>query len=325
MIWAGVLVVLGLVLLVVGGDLLVRGACGIALLARVAPAVVGLTIVAAGTSMPELVVSLQAALRGSPDLAVGNVVGSNIFNVAAILGIAALIHPLRIEGNTVRLEWPVMFLASFQLVLLARDGVVDRLEGGFLLAGMLAFTAYVVWIARRNARPAEKADFSEMTTASFGRTGQAALVFNAVAILAGVGLLIGGASALVSGAVELALGFGVSEAMVGLTVVAAGTSLPELAASTMAAWRGRDDIAVANVVGSNIFNILGILGPTALITPTAVTGEIIHRDLWWMLGSAVLLFPLMRSGMRINRTEGVLLIATFVGWLTTVVHAQITA
>ena len=325
MFWAGVLVLLGLVLLVVGGDLLVRGATGVALVARVAPAVVGLTIVAAGSSMPELVVSVQAALRGSPDLAVGNVVGSNIFNVAAILGLAALIHPLRIEGNTVRLEWPVMFLASFQLVLLARDGVVDRLEGGFLLAGMVVFTAYVVWIARRNVRPQEKADLGELTTASFGRTGGAALVFNGGAILAGVGLLIGGASALVSGAVDLALGFGVSEATVGLTVVAAGTSLPELAASTMAAWRGRDDIAVANVVGSNIFNILGILGPTALITPTAVTGEIIHRDLWWMLGAAVVLFPLMRSGMRINRTEGALLIAVFVGWLTTVVHAQVTA
>lgn len=308
-----VLILIGLVLLVGGGEALVRGASGVALLARVTPAVVGLTIVAAGTSMPELVVSVQSALAGNPGIAVGNVVGSNIFNIAAILGLTAMVRPLRIQGNTVRLEWPVMMLAASQLHLLARDATVDRLEGGFLLGAMIAFTAYAIWLARRSATAQEQEAFEELATASFGRTGGTAIAANVVAIVVGVALLAGGSTALVRGAVGVASSLGVSDTIIGLTIVAAGTSTPELVTSLVAAWRGRDDIAVGNVVGSNIFNVLGIAGATALIHPLAVPPKILMRDIWWMLGASALLFPLMKSGMRVNRVEGAVL---FVGFLT---------
>jgi cation:H+ antiporter len=310
-----ILVIAGLALLVGGGEALVRGASGIALLAKVTPAVVGLTIVAAGTSMPELVVSLQSAIEGSPGIAVGNVVGSNIFNIAAILGLTALIKPLRIQGNTVRLEWPVMMLAAFQFHLLARDASVDRLEGGFLLTALIAFIAYAVWLGRKSATPVEKEGFEELATASFGRTGNTAITFNIVAIVAGVGLLAGGSTALVRGAVGIASALGVSDTVIGLTIVAAGTSTPELVTSIVAAWRGRDDIAVANVVGSNIFNVLGIAGTTALVHPLPVPTEILARDNWWMLGASLLLFPLMKTGMRVNRIEGAVLFAGFVAYM----------
>lgn len=310
-----VLVFAGLALLVGGGEALVRGASGIALLGRVTPAVVGLTVVAAGTSMPELVVSVQAALEGNPGLAVGNVVGSNIFNIAAIIGLTALLRPLRIQGNTVRLEWPVMMLSAFQFHLLARDSMVDRLEGCFLLGALVAFVAYAVWVARKSVTPIEQDAFEELSTASFGRVGLPALAFNLAAITVGIGLLAGGSTALVKGAVGLASSMGVSNTIIGLTIVAAGTSTPELVTSLVAAWRGRDDIAVANVVGSNIFNILGIAGATAVIHPLPVPAEILIRDNWWMLGASALLFPLMRTGMKVNRIEGGVLFTGFLLYL----------
>jgi len=316
---AWLLIVGGLVLLVLGGEALVRGASGLALLGRMSPAVVGLTIVAAGTSMPELVVSLQAALEGSAGIAVGNVVGSNIFNVAAILGLAALVRPLTIRGNTVRLEWPVMMLAAFQLHLLARDRTVDRLEGGFLLAAMAAFTAYAAWIGRRNAAPVEQGELARVATASFGRTGRAAWWSNGSAVVLGVVLLGLGSRVLVDGAVDVAYAFGVSDTVIGLTIVAAGTSTPELVTSIVAALRGNDDIAVANVVGSNVFNVLGIVGTTALVLPLEVPPEILARDDWWMLGTSALLFPLMKSGMRVNRWEGGVLLALFLVYTTTLI------
>jgi cation:H+ antiporter len=322
MIIDGLWVVLGLLLLMGGGDALVRGASGIAILGRVSPAVVGLTIVAAGTSMPELVVSVQAAFEERPGLAVGNVVGSNIFNIGAIIGIAALTSPLRIQGNSVRLEWPIMMLAAVQLHLLARDGLVDRLEGAFLFSAMIAFTAYAVWIGKKAAAKVEEDEFEELVTASFGRTGAAAFGFNLGAVLLGLGLLVSGSTALVRGAVGLASLLGVSDAVIGLTVVAAGTSTPELVTSLVAVRRGQDDIAVGNVVGSNIFNVLGILGTTALIHPLPVPSEIIARDNWWMIGLSLLMFPLMKTGMRVNRLEGAVLLAVFTAYMTVLIRAS---
>ena len=314
------LVLIGLVVLVGGGEALVRGASGIALHARLTPAVVGLTIVAAGTSMPELVVSVQAAIEGSPGLAVGNVVGSNIFNIALILGLTALIRPLRIQGNTVRLECPVMMLAAFQFHLLARDTSIDRLEGGFLLSVLVAFVAYAVWIVRGNTTPVEQEAFEEIGTASLAHNGSKALVFNITAVVFGIGLLAAGSTALVRGAVGVASSLNVSDTIIGLTIVAAGTSAPELVTSIVAALRGRDDIAVANVVGSNIFNILGIAGVTAMIHPLPVPVDIITRDNWWMLGASLLLLPLMKTGMRVSRIEGAVLLACFVGYMVFLLH-----
>lgn len=312
---------LGFVLLVLGAESLVRGANGLALLARVSPTVIGLTIVAAGTSMPEMVVSVDAAIEGSPGLSLGNVVGSNIFNLAAILGCVAIIRPLRIQGNTVRLEWPIMMLSSFLLHLLGRDGTIDRLEGSFLFAGIVAFMGYAVWVARSGATRLEREEFRDLATASQRRGRSNAWLFNIAAVLLGGLLLSGGATVLVGGAVTLARALGVSPTVIGLTVVAAGTSLPELATSVTAALRGQDDIAVANVIGSNIFNVLGIVGTTALILPLHVPDEIITRDDWWMLGVSFLLFPLMRSGMRISRLEGTVLLACFVGYLFVLLRA----
>lgn len=315
------LVLGGLTLLIGGGEALVRGASGIALLARVTPAVVGLTIVAAGTSMPEMVVSVQAALGGNPGLSMGNVVGSNIFNVGAIVGLTALVLPLRIMGNTVRLEWPVMMLAAFQLHLLARDSTIDRLEGGFLLAALVAFLAYATWVGRRNVAPIELPDEADVLTASFGRTGAAAVGFNIGAVVLGGCLLAGGSSMLVHGAVGLASTMGISDTIIGLTVVAAGTSAPELVTSVVAARRGKDDIAVTNIVGSSIFNSLGIAGTSALILPLRVPPEIIARDDWWMIGFSVVLFPIMYTGMRVRRVEGALLLAAFLVYIGILIDA----
>lgn len=312
----------GLALLVGGGEALVRGASGIALLARVNPAVVGLTIVAAGTSMPELVVSIQAAIEGSPGLAVGNVVGSNLFNIGAILGLTAMVQPLRIQGNTVRLEWPVMMLAAVVLYLLARDGFVDRLEGGALLAALVAFMGYAVWIGRTGAAPAERQEFEQLATASFGRTGRAALRLNMAAVAGGIALLAGGSTALVHGAVGIATTLGVSDTVIGLTIVAAGTSTPELVTSLVAARRGQDDIAVGNIVGSNIFNVLGIAGATAVLHPLSVPAEIISRDLLWMLGASALLFPMMKTGLRVSRIEGAVLLAGFSTYMALLIRSS---
>lgn len=311
MVIAWLAVLGGLALLIAGGEALVRGATGIALLTRLTPAVVGLTIVAAGTSMPETVVSVQSAWEGSPGLSLGNVVGSNIFNIAVVLGLTALIRPMRIQGNTVRFEWPVMMLAALQLQLLARDGSIDRVEGAFFMSAIVAFVGYAVWVARRGTTETERQEFESLATASFGRTGTPAWVLNAVAVLVGVGLLAGGSSALVFGAVRVAAGLGLSETVIGLTIVAAGTSTPELVTSLVAARRGNNDIAVANVLGSNIFNSLAIVGATALVTPLQVPAEIIARDGLWMIALSALLFPLLRSGMRLTRLEGAILLGCF--------------
>jgi len=314
-----VFVGLGLGLLALGGEGLVRGASGIALAARVTPAVVGLTIVAGGTSMPELVVSVQSALGGNGGLAVGNVVGSNLFNVGAILGIAALVRPLGVTGSTVRMEWPVMFLATLQLYLLARDGTVDRVEGAFLLAALVTFTAYAIWLGRATSATEEGEGFAETVTASFGTTGARAVALNLLAVAVGVALLAGGSTLLVSGAVGIASSLGVSDTVIGLTVVAAGTSTPELVTSLVAARRGQDDIAVANVIGSCIFNILGIASLTALTQPLTVAAEILSRDIWWMIGGAAVLFPMIFTDRRVSRLEGAVLLSGFSVYLALVV------
>lgn len=310
------LVACGLVVLVLGGEVLLRGASGIALLARIAPAVVGLTVVAAGTSMPEFVVSLRSAWVGSPGMAVGNVVGSNIFNITAIIGLAALVHPLRIQGTTLLREWPVMFLAALQIHLLARDGVLDRVEGTFLLTAMVTFTAYLVWAAKRDKSAGGELDAQEsLSTASFGQTGGRAVLFNVLALVIGIGLLAGGAHLLVKGAVGIAVDFGISDTVIGLTIVAAGTSTPELITSLVAARRGQDDVAVANVVGSNIFNVFVVAGGAAVILPLEVPRQVIEHDDLWMLGVSLGLLPLMRSGHQVSRAEGALLLAAFVAYL----------
>ncbi len=305
------LIIAGIGLLGGGGELLVRGAASLARLARVTPAVIGLTIVAMGTSLPELVVSVIAGLRGQPDVAMGNVVGSNLFNVGVIVGIAALLLPLVVHGTAVRHEWPFMFVASCVALLLARDGLVDRLEGGFFVVSLALFTVFVVRLARTQVQDEEVAELEQEVAALTlqGRLRGVAVDLGLIAI--GMGLLVVGARLLVEGAVTAAEYAGLSARVIGLTVVAAGTSLPELATSAVAARRGRADIALANVIGSNIFNILGILGIAALVRPLTVAPALIRSDLWWMLGFSFVLYPMMRRGMRISRGEGALLLAGY--------------
>jgi len=313
--FALVLILAGIVLLAGGGELLVRGAASLARLARVTPAVIGLTIVAMGTSLPELVVSVVAGLRGQPDLALGNVVGSNIFNVGVIIGVAALVLPLVVHGNAVRLEWPFMFVASCVALLLARDGVVDRLEGGFFVIALVLFTLFVVRLARTQMRAEEALELEQevVALALTGRLRGAVVDLGLIGI--GMGLLVAGAQLLVEGAVSVAEHAGVSQRVIGLTIVAAGTSLPELATSLVAALRRHADIALANVIGSNIFNVLGILGVAALVRPLTVAPGLVQSDLWWMLGFSLVLYPMMLRGMRISRVEGGILLAGYAIYL----------
>jgi cation:H+ antiporter len=309
------LVISGLGLLAVGGEALVRGSVALARLAGLTPAVIGLTVVAAGTSFPELVVSLVAAFRGQPDIAVGNVVGSNIFNLGFIAGLVAVVTVVPVRGNVVKLEWPVMLLATVMFLLLATDGVFSRPEaGGFLLA-LLIFIAWSVRIAREDVKAAEVEAFrDEMTWRGLRiRYGREIL---AVALVVGGFVLLGvGGRLLVDGAVRLAQMAGLSERVIGLTIVAAGTSAPEVAASLVAARRQQTELALANLIGSNIFNLLGILGLSGLIIPLRIAPEILGNDGWWMLALTVLLLPLMRMGMRLSRTDGVILLATYAAYL----------
>lgn len=309
------LVALGLLLLLGGGEGLVRGASGIALAARLPPTVVGLTIVSAGTSMPELVVSVQSALAKSPALAVGNVVGSNIFNIAAILGVTAVVQPLKSPSATVKKEGVLMVGAVVLLAVLSFDSLISRVEGIFLFFGLVAFVTLAVWQGRKLEATTPLETPEDLATADFGKTGGLGLALNLGATVVGVGFLAVGASTLVQGAQSIAQAAGISEAIIGLTVVAAGTSMPELITSLVAALRGRDDIAVANVLGSNLFNVLGIAGMTAIIYPLQVAPEIISRDNVWMCALSLALLPIMWTGQRISRGEGAALLTAFLVYL----------
>lgn len=306
------LVLFGLGLLAGGGELLVRGAVALARHAGLTPAVIGLTIVALGTSLPELVVSVMASFRGQPDIAVGNVVGSNICNVAMILGLSAIIAPLPIRTTVVRLEWPVMFLASIAFLLVARDGLVDRLEAGTFVIALAVFMGWSVWIGRREVAGAEVAEFEDTVRRRGLHPSRREVALSLVAIVVGLVLLIGGGRALVDGAVRLAQLAGVTERVIGLTVVAVGTSAPELATSLVAAYRRHTDLAVANLIGSNIFNLLGILGVGGLMLPLAVSPAILGSDIWWMLATSGVLFPMMLMGRQLTRLDGLILFGAYV-------------
>jgi len=309
------LVVAGLVLLGFGGEVLVRGAVSLARIAGLTPAVIGLTVVAAGTSLPELVVSLLAAVRGQPDIAVGNVVGSNIFNLGFIAGLVAIVATVPIRGNVVKLEYPVMLLATVAFLLLATDGVIDRLEAGGFLLGLVIFIAWSVRIAREDAQPIEVEELRDQVTTRGLHPRHRATLVSIIAVGAGLGLLALGGRMLVDGAVHLAQLAGLSERVIGLTIVAAGTSAPEVAASLVAARRNHTDLALGNLIGSNIFNLLGIPGVSALVLPLRIAPELLRNDGWWMLAITLLLFPLMRLGMQLSRRDGVILLGTYGAYL----------
>jgi len=300
---------LGLVLLVAGAESLVRGASRLALSFGVSPLVVGLTIVAFGTSAPELAVSIQSAGSGQVDIAIGNVVGSNIFNVLFILGVAALIAPLVVNAQLIRQEVPVMIGATLLLWALAADGSIGGFDGTLLLGLIVAYTAFLVVQSRRQSR-ATRDEYAEAITPADGWDRHWGVQLLLVA--AGLALLVLGSQLLVGAAVAFARALGVSELVVGLTIVAAGTSLPEVATSVMATIRGERDIAIGNVVGSNTFNILSVLGASALVAPAAlpVAPSVLAFDLPVMTAVAIACLPVFFTGHEIARWEG----GVFVGY-----------
>ncbi len=306
---------LGFAMLVAGGDGFVRGSVALARRLGVSPMLIGLTLVGFGTSAPELVTSVQAALKGSPGIAVGNVVGSNIANVLLILGTAALLHPIATRPAGFRRDGSVVVAAALACAGVVVLGEAGRFAGGALV---LALVAYLVLTYRHETRAPDAAgdvytEEAEAVPALAGRPWLAGLV-----TLAGLALVLGGAHVLVDAASDLARLAGVSEAVVGVSVVAIGTSLPELVTAVTAALRGHPDVAFGNVVGSNIVNVLGILGATALVQPLAVPPEIARVDIWVMLAATALLVAVTVTGARITRPEGaglLVLYAGYMGWL----------
>lgn len=328
----------GLILLVAGAEVLVRGAAKLAAQFGIPPLIIGLTVVAFGTSAPETAVSVQSALNGSGDLAIGNVVGSNIANVLLILGVTALIAPLVVSRQLIRLDVPIMIGASLITYALAWDGGLSRLDGALLFAGIIVYTVFLIISSRRSQSNAADDEFE----AEYGQHETPkpyAWAINLALIIAGLALLVGGSHFLVEGAVQLARALGLSELVIGLTVVAIGTSLPELATSVMAALKGERDIAVGNIVGSNIFNLLCVLGLASLLSPSAilVASNALAFDFPVMIAVAVACLPIFFSGYAINRWEGALFVAFYAlyttyliinsngaSWLESFQHAMLT-
>lgn len=301
-----VLFVVGLAVLAVGAELFIRGAVRVARKFGVSPFVIGLTLVGFGTSAPELVVNLSAALQGNPDLAVGNVVGSNIANVGLILGVAALLRTLTAEMRLLKVETPLVLAASIAVWVMAWDGDIGRWDAAILLVMFAAVMVYIALSAKK-----ESPEVKEEIGKSIPKPERmwVSLLF----LLLGLGGLIGGAQLMVDAAVHLAESWGMSKSLIGLTIVAVGTSLPELASTVAAAYRGQSDIAVGNVVGSNLFNLLLILGVTSAVSPLPVDEGVKWFDLPVMCGFALLLLLVLVNGLKVYRWEGAVLLLGYIG------------
>lgn len=304
------MVLAGLVLLPLGAEGLVRGSTGVALRLGVTALVVGLTVVAFGTSSPELVLSVQAAFGGNSGIAVGNVIGSNISNIALVLGLAAVVRPMRVRSELVRREVPIMIAVTIALVILLSDARLSRLDGLLLLAGAVVYTVLAYGAAKRGDSSSVTEEFDEAYT-----NGRSTLL-DALFIVLGLFALFAGSQLLLQGGVFFASTLGISQVVVGLTVLAIGTSLPELATSVTAAAREEADVAFGNVIGSNVLNILVVLGAAAVVRPFAVQG-LRATDLIVFVMSAVVLLPLMRRGWVLSRWEGVLLLCGYSAYIAT--------
>lgn len=305
----------GLAALVAGAELLVRGGSALAARLGVPPLLIGLTIVALGTSTPELAVGIDAAAQGNGALAVGNIAGTNTVNILLILGLSAALRPLAIRAQTLRLELPAIVIASVALLAFARDGMLTRLEGVFLLTMGVAFTLAVITAARRESL-AIKLEFAR----KFGpqRLAGREAVTEMLMLLAGIAVIVAGAEWLVDGAVALVRLWHVSDAFIGLTVVAIGTSAPELATTVLSTFRGERDIAIGNLIGSSAYNILVILGVTSLFPAAGivVSPYLVQVDIPVMLAVALLCVPVFMSGRRISRFEGCLFVSAYAAYLT---------
>lgn len=307
-----VLFVIGLALLLLGADTLVKGAADLAVAAGISPLVVGLTVVAFGTSAPEAAVSVQSTLSGQGDLALGNVVGSNILNILLILGLSAVVTPLVVSRQLLRFDVPVMIGVSFLPLLFGLDGRIGRLEGAVLFGGVLSYTAFLIVQSRR----ARVEGLARVATEDVPEASKRGVLPNLGLILLGLFMLVLGSRWLVGGAVQLATLLGVNELVIGLTVVAAGTSLPEVATSILAGLRGQRDIAVGNVVGSNTFNVLFVLGSAGLAAPEGVPvlPAALTFDLPVMIAVAMACLPIFFTGYLISRWEGILFLTYYAAY-----------
>ncbi|SIQ66442.1 cation:H+ antiporter [Shewanella morhuae] len=292
----------GFIILTLGAEALVRGASSIALRLGITPLIIGLTIVAFGTSAPELAVSVKSALAGNSGIALGNVIGSNIANIGLILAITALIRPIQVQSQVVKRDIPLMILASMLFWGLLLDGELSLIDGVVLLSLLVGYLAFS-YISSKNSNEEEEID-----------AGPNNPLLSVLFIVVGISMLVGGGILFVNGAVDLAKTFGVSEVIIGLTIVAIGTSMPELVTSVIAALKGQSDIAIGNVVGSNLFNILGILGVTAIVQPVSALG-FQSIDFIVMLAFAVIILPFAWTGLRIGRREGTVLLLGYLGYM----------
>ncbi|MEY4400557.1 MAG: hypothetical protein RL072_422 [Actinomycetota bacterium] len=309
--------VVGVVALVFGAEWLVRGASSVAAKLGVAPIVIGLTVVAFGTSAPEMAVSISGAISGNADVALGNVVGSNTFNILFILGLSAAISGLSIEQRLLKFDIPVLIVISGFVYLLILNDVVSRLEGALLFVGIIVYTVWLLRGARKGEAPAVEAEYESMAESAEGSSVTRPLAFQVGLVIVGLGLLVLGSQLLVNSATQIAESLGVSDLVIGLTIVAAGTSLPELATSVLAAMRGQRDIAVGNVVGSNIFNLLAVLGASAAVSTNGVSvnPEVIRLDFPVMLAATFVLLPICWNGFVVKKWEGALLAFFYVAYV----------
>lgn len=306
--------ILGLATLIIGGEFLVRGAVGIAKKFHISPLVIGMTVVSFGTSAPELMVSLDAAMGGHPDIAIGNVIGSNIANLALVLGLTVLIFPIVVDRNSKVVDWPMMMLATILFFVFSWDLMIEPWEGTVLFSLLVIFTFVLV----RNSRRKTKAALAESDD-EVANVKDKPLLSGLFLVVGLVGLYFG-AGWLLDGAVDIAKYAGMDERMIGVTVVAFGTSVPELVTSAVAAFKKQTDISVGNLIGSNIFNIMAVIGLTSMVHPIPISNkEALNWDMWWVVGIAAALLPLMIIGKKIGRFKGLLLFGSYVVYISLIV------
>ena len=309
--------IIGLIVLVLGGEFLVKGAVGFSSAMKISPLIIGMTVVAFGTSAPELIVSLTSSLDGTPDIAVGNVVGSNIANIALVLGITVLIFPIVADRQTKRLDLPMMLFATFLFFFFAKDGLLTLIEGVVLLLTIITFTIFLIRKGRKQSiASGNDIDWSEERNVSNYWRALFFLHLGFVGLYFGADWFIDGAV----GVADILLPNNENkEAIIGVTVVAFGTSAPELVASCVAAYRKQTDISIGNLIGSNIFNILVVLGVTSTVMPIPVSQELLEFDILWMIGVALLLVLLVAIGSRIGRLKGAIFLSTYIGYIVIIV------
>ena len=308
----GILILLiGLAVLIIGGEFLVRGAIGFSRTMKISPLVIGMTVVAFGTSAPELLVSLQSAVGGNPGIAIGNVVGSNIANIALVLGLTVIIFPIIADKQTMRIDFPMLLFSTLLLFYFSSDGLLSMVEGIILFSILVVFTTFLISNSRKKTEQ-DKLDISTKETKTPFLKSTSFLLFGFVGLYFGAGWFIDGAILIANYLLE---GNANKDAIIGVTVVAFGTSMPELVASSVAAYRKETDISVGNLIGSNIFNILMVLGVTSMVRPLEVTQSVLTFDMVYMIGIALLLLFVLAIGKKIGRVKGVVLLLSYTAYI----------